>query len=186
MDAGRGTAPMTARFAALLAGLALIAAAAPAFAHDLAFAATLRGDKAPTITGSKATGRARIVVHTHTQTVDIALDVAGLGVEDLSRGLRASPMGPIHLHIYGGTDHSPAADAALVFPVPYGPAYVTSATGFAVRMTGLDYAKGAALVNTQTGFKDFVAALSTGKVVLNVHTNRFGDGEISGDVTPAG
>jgi len=177
---------MTPRIAALLAGLALALSAAPAWAHDLAFAATLRGDKAPTLTGSKATGTARIVVHTHTQTVDIAMDVAGLTVDDLSRNLRPSPMGPIHLHIYGGTDHSPAADAALVFPVPFGPAYAPSPGGFAVRMTGMDYAKGAALVNTQTGFKDFVAALSTGKVVLNVHTNRFGDGEISGDVTPAG
>ena len=177
---------MTVRIAALLAGLALAAGAAPAFAHDLAFAATLRGDKAPTITGSKATGTARIVVHTHTQTVDIAMDVSGLGVDDLSRGLRPSPMGPIHLHLYGGTDHSPQANAALVFPLPYGTTYAPSATGFAVRMTAMPYAKGAALVNTQTSFADFVAALQSGKVVLNIHTNRFGDGEISGDVAPAG
>lgn len=177
---------MTARFtAALLGGFAFIASAAPAFAHDLAFTAALRGDKTPTVTGSKATGSARIVVHSEAQTVDIAMDVAGLTVDDLSRNLRPTPMGPIHLHIYGGTDHSPQADAALVFPVPYGPAYAPSAAGFAVRMTAMPYAQGAALVNTQASFADFVSALQTGKVVLNIHTNRFGDGEISGDVAPA-
>ena len=73
----------------------------------------------------------------------------------------------------------------LVFPVPYDETYTPTAKGFRVRMRAMPYAKGAAIVATKASFAEFVAALQTGKVVLNVHTNRFNDGEISGDVTPA-
>ena len=172
------------RMSAALGALAVLAAT-PVAARDLAFTARLSGTKAPTLTGSKASGAARIVAHEESQTVDIAMDVDGLTVDDLWANLRPRPMGPIHLHLYGGTDHSPAADAVLVFPVPYGETYAPTAKGFRVRMSGMPYAKGAAIVATKASFAEFVAALQTGKVVLNVHTNRFNDGEISGDVVPA-
>lgn len=168
---------------AALAALILMGAV-PAAARDLAFTARLSGDHAPTLTGSKATGQARIVVHEEAQTVDVALDVTGLSVDDLSKGLRAAPMGPIHLHLYGGTDHSPAADAVLVFPLPYGDSYAPAGEGFRVRSNAVPYARGASIVNTKATFADFVAALKSGKVVLNIHTNRFAEGEIAGDVMP--
>jgi hypothetical protein len=168
-----------------LGALALMAAA-PAQAHDLAFTAQLRGDKAPTVTGSKATGVARIVVHTHTQTVDVAIDVAGLTPDDLWTKLKGAPIGPIHLHLYGSRDRSGAGAVSLVMPVPYGAAYAPTAKGFQVRMTALPFATGAALVGTDQSFDQFVGDLQTGRVVLNIHTNRFTDGEISGDIAPAG
>lgn len=173
-------------FARLAAGfgIALALAAGPALAKDLTFTAALRGDRAPTITGSKATGKAVIHVDTDKQTVDVKLTVNGLSVDQLSNGLRGAPMGPIHLHIYGTHVHSADADAALVFPLPYGPSYSPTADGFKVETGAVDYVKGASLVNTKATFADFLAAMQGQLIVLNVHTNRFGDGEISGDVVP--
>ena len=169
---------------ALGLGIALLMTA-PAAAKELKFTAALSGDKAPTLTGSKATGKALILVDTDKQTVGVRLDVASLTIEALSNGLRGAPMGPIHLHIYGGHDHSNPDSAALVFPVPYGPSYSPTASGFKVETGEVAYAKGAALVNTKATFDEFVNSMQGGRIVLNIHTNRFGDGEISGDVVPA-
>ena len=169
---------------AILAAAAVLCAT-PALCKELAFRATLRGDTASTTTGSKASGAARIVVDTEAKTVDVSLNVVGLKPEDLRASLVKAPLGPIHLHLYGSTDHGPNSSASLVLPVPYGPAYSPTASGFQVRMKAYPYATGAAVVNASASFDEFVADLQSGKVVLNVHTNRFPDGEISGDVTPA-
>ena len=67
-----------------------------------------------------------------------------------------------------------------------GPAYTPRGDGFHVAMSHFDYAKGAALLHSDTSFDDFIAALRNGAVVLNIHTNAEHDGEISGDVVPAG
>jgi CHRD domain-containing protein len=176
---------MFSRFAAGF-GIALALAAGPALARELTFTAALGGDLAPTITGSKATGHAVIRLDTDKQTVDVKLAVRGLSVDQLSNGLRGTPMGPIHLHIYGTHVHSKDADAALVFPLPYGPSYAPTADGFTVETGAVTYAKGAGLVNTKATFAEFVHAMQGELIVLNVHTNRFGDGEISGDVLAAG
>ena len=48
------------------------------------------------------------------------------------------------------------------------------------------YAEGAKLVNSKASFDEFVAALSGGRIVVNIHTNSKTDGEISGDVVSAG
>jgi hypothetical protein len=175
---------MFARFVAGL-GVVLALSAGPALAKELKFTAALRGDLAPTMTGSKATGRALIRVDTDRQTVDVKLEVSGLSVDQLSNGLRGTPMGPIHLHIYGSHNHGKDADAALVFPLPYGPSYAPTPGGFTVETGAVDYAKGARLVNTRASFADFVAAMKDELIVLNVHTNRYGDGEISGEVLAA-
>jgi hypothetical protein len=137
------------------------------------------------MTGSKATGQAKIAVDTDAQTVSVSLDVAGLKTEDLWANLAKTPMGPIHLHIYGGHDHSAQADSALMFPLPYGPAYAPTAKGFHVEMKDTPYAQGAKAVNSRASFDDFVASLQAGRIVLNIHTNAHTDGEISGDVVPA-
>ena len=172
------------RRVALGLGIALLLAA-PAAGKELKFTAALSGDREPTVTGSKASAQAVILVDTEKQTVDLRLYVSGLTVESLSNGLRAAPMGPIHLHIYGGHDHNHAADAALVFPAPYGPSYSPGEDSFKVETGEVPYAKGAALVNSKATFDDFVNSMRDGRVVLNIHTNRFGDGEISGDVVPS-
>jgi hypothetical protein len=166
-----------------LAGLTLLAA--PAHAKELKFTAALAGDKAPTATGSKATGQALIVVDTDRRTVGMTLDVKGVGVDGLWTNLLKTPMGPIHLHVYGGHDHSNPDSAELMFPAPYGPGYEPTAAGFKVEMKNVAYDTGARLVNSKASFDEFVSALEGGRIVLNIHTNRFNDGEISGDVVPA-
>jgi hypothetical protein len=172
------------RRVALGLGLAMALGAAPAVAKELRFSAALSGATPSTTTGSKATGQAKIRVDTDAQTVDVALNVEGLKVEDLWTNLLHSPMGAIHLHVYGSRDHGGGADSALMFPLPYGPNYVATATGFKVDMKSEPYAAGAKLVNSKASFDEFVAALSGGRIVVNIHTNAKTDGEISGDVVP--
>ena len=169
----------------VILAVAALATASPALAKELVFRATLRGDTPSTTTGSKASGAARIVVDTETKTVDVNLNVVGLKPEDLRASLVKAPLGPIHLHLYGSTDHGPNSSASLVLPVPYGPAYSPTTSGFQVRMKAYPYATGAQVVNASAGFDEFVSSMQSGKVVLNIHTNRFPDGEISGDVVPA-
>ena len=175
---------MLMRTASALAAM-LFLAATSAEAKDLDFTAALRGDMAPTVTGSKATGQARIRVDTDARTVDLTLDVQGLAVDQLWTSLLKTPMGPIHLHVYGTHQHGVADSAQLMFPAPYGPGYAATPAGFRVEMKHVPYADGARLVNSAASFDDFVSALQGGRIVLNIHTNRFTDGEISGDVAPA-
>ena len=170
---------------ALILGVTALLAAAPAAAQNLSFRADLRGDAPSSTTGSKATAHATILVHTETQTVDVLLNVAGIKLDDLWTNLRNSPKGPIHLHIYGSRDHSANASAALIFPLPYGPDYVATADGFKVDMKSAPYAAGAKLVGSDASFDEFVSSLRNGRLVLNIHTNRNPNGEISGDVVPA-
>ena len=89
-------------------------------------------------------------------------------------------MGPIHLHNY-------KADGVvdLVLPAPFGAAYKDTPRGFSVTMKGYSYEKGAKLLKSDLSFDDFMKAMVGGQVVLNVHTNRFSNGEISGKVRPA-
>lgn len=174
---------MIGRFAPALAVLTILAAT-PVAAKELAFTAALSGASTSTMTGSKATGQAKILVNTDAQTVDVALNVEGLKIEDLWTNLLHSPMGAIHLHVYGSHDHGGGVESALMFPLPYGPNYVATAKGFKVDMKAEPYAVGAKLVNSKASFDEFVSSLSTGRIVVNIHTNTKNDGEISGDVVP--
>ena len=177
--------PATFSRLAVLVCVATLLAASAAAAKDLKFATALSGDTASTMTGSRAVGRATISVDTEAQTVSIALNIEGLTTGDLWSNLAKTPLGAIHLHIYGGRDHSAAADSMLLFPLPMGPTYTATAKGFRVEISQAPYALSAKAVNSKASFEDFVSALQAGRVVLNVHTNRVNDGEISGDVIPA-
>lgn len=161
------------------AALAAIVCVAPAEAAQLSFTTTLAGNQYPTTTGSAATGSARIVVDTTTQTIDATITITGLKFADLRQHLAHSRMGPIHLHRYQG------ADVTLIVPFPMGATYVETANGFTVTVRGYRYADGAAALNSNLSFAAFVAALGSDPIYLNVHTERFGDGEISGRVRPA-
>ena len=174
---------MFARFTVAL-GIAAALVAGPAMATALTFTAALSGNTMSTMTGSKAVGQATISVDTDTQTVNVSLDVVGLRTEDLWTNLAASPMGAIHLHIYGGHDHSAAADSALLFPLPMGPTYAATPKGFHVEIKNAPYAPAARTVNSKATFDEFVASLQAGRIVMNIHTNQHNDGEISGDVVP--
>ena len=167
-----------------LIGLALMSFAPPAAARQEAFAATLSGHSVTSNTGSNATGSARIVIDTEARWVDITLTVDGISREGLWDTLVKAPMGPIHLHLYPSPDLSQADGVVLVFPLPFGENYRPTKAGFEVRVRRLPYALGAKILSSQADFDTFHRALESGAVVLDVHTNAFHDGEISGKLTP--
>ena len=51
-------------------------------------------------------------------------------------------------------------------------------------MKDYDYVAGAKLLNSTLSFDDFVAGMKSGLIVLNIHTDKFNPGEISGLVVP--
>lgn len=152
----------------------------PARAGDLAFTAFLHGDAPTSNTGSAATGDAKLVVHEATQSVDMTLTVKGLAMAALAQHLAHAPVGPVHLHIYQAN-----GDSELLLPFPMGPSYAATADGLTVTVTNYPYADGAKIIASKVSFTDFVKALQAGAVVLNIHSQKFPDGEISGKVEAA-
>jgi hypothetical protein len=159
--------------------LAACAVPAPAHAEVLKFHVDLDGKYGSEPTGSPATGHAAVLVDTVTKRVSVNLKVRGITVDQLWTKLVAKPIGPIHFHKYmtGG-------NAMLALPLPYGPSYHAKSNGIHVVMKNFDYAADAALVKSDVSFEDFVADMKRGLIVLNVHTNKFNPGEISGLVLP--
>jgi CHRD domain len=171
----------------VIGSLGLVAAglAGPVFAQGpgrALFSVALRGDAPPANTNSTATGVAAIVVDLAAQTVDLDMRVSGIKLAQLWDKLKAAPIGPVHLHHYGDMRHMNDASVTLVMPVPFGPMYADSPSGFTVSMKAFPYAKGAALLGSKVPFDDFMASMRGGLLALNVHTNAFPDGEINGPV----
>jgi len=166
---------------ALIFAVAALAACAstPAQATQIHYTATLNGHQEPTTTGSAATGTARIDVDTATQTVDAQIEIHGLRMAELAQHLSHAPMGPMHLHRYQGDD------VTLILPFPMGATYVETADGFTVTVHHYAYADGAAIVQSGLSFDQFLAALDHDPIFLNIHTERFGEGEISGRLNRA-
>lgn len=164
--------------AAAVAALALFAT--PAYAVERVFTAHLDGNTAPTQTGSAATGDARIVVDTATQTVDISLNVRGLALDDLYDHVIHSGVGPVHLHLYAAN-----GDISLLVPFPYGATYTETNDGFSLSVSDYSYADGAAVLRSTVTFDQFLASLGSDFVYLNIHTDLVNDGEISGRLAPA-
>jgi len=167
----------------LLAVLALVAVAAPlpASAKILKFHAALDGKYGTDPTGSAATGRAAIRVDTVTRRVTVDLKVQGITIDNLWDKLVAAPIGPIHFHKYAT---AAGGDSVLALPLPYGANYHAKPAGLRVTMKDYDYVTGAALLKSTLSFDDFVAGMQSGLIVLNVHTDKFNPGEISGLVVP--
>ena len=164
--------------AIIFAAVALAACAStPAQATQIHYTATLNGHQDPTNTGSAAIGAARIDIDTAAQTVDARIEIHGLRMSELAAHLAHAPMGPMHLHRYQGDD------VTLILPFPMGSTYAETADGFTVTVHHYAYADGAAIVQSGLSFEQFLAALSTDPIFLNVHTERFGQGEISGRLT---
>ena len=163
--------------------LAAIAAAlvgsAPARAEIVDFHAKLDGISGAAPTGSPATGEARIRVNTQTRRVSAELKVKGITLADLWDPLVAGPIGPVHLHTYAAVEDG---TSALALPLAFGPAYRPTDEGFQVVTQESDYAAGAVLVNSDLDFNAFLSAMRAGRVVINVHTDAFNPGEISGRV----
>jgi len=163
----------------VLTAVTAIAIATPAAARTESFHAALDGTAIPTTTGSPAHGRVTVKVDTKSQRVSVELDVQGITLDQLNDALVAKPIGPVHFHQYRTAD-----DVEAVLPVPYGANYRATRTGFHVSMRDYSYAEGAKLLNDQDTFEEFVDALNAGKIVINIHTDKFPDGEISGKVMP--
>lgn len=171
---------------AAMAALVPVCAMAKPKSHEVAYQATLGGDTPSTRTGSKATGAAKISVDKKSKTVDLEMRVTGITIDQLWDSLVAAPVGPIHFHIYGSHDHGDSANSALVLPVPFGSAYAATEDGFTATFKDYPFAQGAALVKSDKTFEEFVAAMDGGLIVLNIHTDAFQPGEISGGITPVG
>lgn len=163
----------------ILLALAAIASAAPAEAEVLTFHAVLDGKYGLEPTGSAATGIAEIKVDSERQTISVDLAVDGITTEALWDKLVAAPIGPIHLHKYAT---AAGGDSVLVVPLPYGSTYKAVKNGMRVTTSHYDYSAGAALLKSTLSFDDFVAAMRGGLIVLNIHTDAFNPGEISGRV----
>lgn len=161
-----------------LAALAL-AAIAPAHAETLRYTAALDGAHYPTTTGSTATGAATLSIDTEAQTINAQIEIHGVTLDALAQHLSHSRMGPMHLHRYQGDD------VTLILPFPSGDTYAATADGFTVTVTGYPYADGAERTGSHLSFAQFLAALGDDPIYLNVHTEAFRDGEISGRVVPA-
>ena len=165
-----------------LAAMSVGAAAVSAQAEVLTFRTTLDGKYGADATGSPATGSARIKVDTKRQRVSVDLTVDGITVDALWDKLVAAPVGPIHFHKYA----TPGATASvLVLPLAFGTDYRATRNGLRVRMKDYDYRAGAKLVGSTLTFDEFVAAMRSGLVILNVHTDKHNPGEISGRVEKA-
>lgn len=154
-------------------------AAKGAAAASIVYRANLSGKAADPATLSAATGQARIRIDLRQKRISLQLTVRGIRIADLRQDLLRSRMGPIHLHQYikraDGT-----REVVLVLPVPYGDSYHETKDGFVVALKSIDYVEGAKVLNSPVGFDDFVTAMGSGNVLLNVHTTRYPDGEISG------
>lgn len=163
----------------LLAAAAAMMLAGPAAAKTLSYAATLTGSATTSPSGSPARGKAVIKVDTKTQRVSVELDVTGIPLDGLNDALVAKPIGPVHFHEYRNPE-----DVEAVLPVPFGANYTSTKLGFHVSMRNYPFEDGVKLLNSGEKFDEFVNALDAGRIVLNIHTDKFPDGEISGKVLP--
>lgn len=165
----------------MLRAIAIFAAliATPAAAAELTYTSALNGVTAPTNTGSLATGTARISVDTEAQTVSVEMTIHGVALDNLWDHVIHNGMGPVHLHLYAAD-----GDISLLVPFPYGSGYAATADGFTLTVRDYSYATGAALLQSDMPFDTFVTTLGSEFVYLNIHTDAYQDGEISGRLTP--
>ncbi len=161
---------LTAAFAATA-----LLALAPANAAQLSYTAALDGVTAPTNTGSVATGTATVNVDTEARTVSIHMHIHGIAADQLWDHVIHNGMGPVHLHLYAAN-----GDISLLVPFPYGASYTATPDGFTLNVENYSYAEGAALLQSDMSFDTFVTTLGSDFVYLNIHTDTFQDGEISG------
>ena len=168
-------------FTPTLAGAALVSVlccAAPAMAKSYAFRATLGGTRPPTMTGSPATGTARIRVDASGKRVSLDLDVTGITLDRLNDADLKGVLGPVHFHDHHGPDDNDA-----VFPVPYGAAYRATRTGFRVSLHDYDFAAGMKASGSSLTIDEFVTAMRAGRIVIEVATRKYPGGEIGGATT---
>ncbi len=168
-------------FKELVVATAFLVLAPAAHAERIAFSAALNGNQTPTITGSAATGTARVTVDVAAQSIDVEMEVSGISIDALYDHVIHMGVGPVHLHLYAAN-----GDISLLLPFPYGATYTETPDGFRLNALVTAYAEGAGRVGSTLSFDQFVAALGSDFVYLNIHTDAVPDGEISGRLVPAG
>ncbi len=144
-------------------------------APNICLAAKLDGKNEYSPTGSIATGKAFVAIDVAAQSVTLSVKIDGIETADLADSLVAAPIGPVHIHQYASDTVS-----ALALTFPYGAQYQTRNGGFDLIAQGTDFAERRKLADPAMTFDAFVAAAKAEKLVLNVHTDKFGAGEISG------
>ena len=174
---------MSFKTAATIAAAIAFTLAAPstAQAKTLKFKVALDGTYGTEPTGSAATGRATVRVDTVIRRVSVDMTVDGITVDQLWDQLVAAPIGPVHFHKYAT---AAGGASVLALPLPYGKDYSATPRGIRVKMRNYDYVAGTKVVNSTLSFEDFVAGMKSGLIILNVHTDTFNPGEISGLVVP--
>lgn len=165
--------------ASALPGMAMAVAPLPADARILSYHTVLTGAEAPVATDSQATGSARVTVDTERKKVWVDLAVDGMAMDMLADTLVDRPIGPIHFHKYSSSNHQ-GNDAVLIMPLPFGPSYQNTAKGFGVKLDNDDFSTASRLLGPGATLDTFVAAMNAGQVVLNIHTDAYPEGEISG------
>ncbi len=160
-------------------GAALAMTAIPASAEILNYTSSLDGlQEVPSVT-TDAAGTATLSVDTETETLDFSLTVIGLTLEQLSDGLVAAPVGPIHFH-----DAPRGANGPIVIPFPFATGYAATADGFTLTVSNYAYADAIALSGATDSFAEFVAGLNAESYYINVHSDTNGGGEIRGQLVP--
>lgn len=168
---------LPAKLTGLAASLVLAFTALPAHAVVLEFSALLTGDQEVPPVATNAFGSASIFVDTDAETIDLALIVDGISLDDLADGLVAAPIGPVHFH------NAPAGvNGPIVVPFAFGADYEDTAVGFDLSVNGLTYADAVLLSGSMLTFDEFVAGMIAGNFYINVHTDLFGGGEIRGQI----
>lgn len=163
----------------IAAAAALIAlAAGPAAAKTLTFRGTLGGTRPPAMTGSPARGVATVKVDTSSGKLWLDVDVTGITLDQLDKAQVAKATGPVHLNEVSGP-----GDIEVLLPIPYGATYQATKTGFRVTVRDYDYAQGLKIAGANVSLDEFVTAMRAGRIVLNIQTDRFPEGEISGEVS---
>jgi len=168
----------------LRAAMVVAAVTIPAMAQakQTSFTAALSGNSVSAHTGSPATATAIIKVDAVAQTVSVQLKVVGISIGGLWDNLVAAPIGPVDVHQYAGAALRDANASVRAFPLPVGASCAATADGFSVDTGARPYAEGMATLGSKASFDQFMTAIEGGSIVLNIHTDAFNGGEISGPV----
>lgn len=159
------------------AALAMVAAL-PAAARTETFRGTLGGTKPPAMTHSPASGRAEVKVDLDRHRVSLDLEVTGITLAQLTAALKDQPAGPVQFRQV----HGPG-DTDIALGVPFGTAYRATKDGFRVSLRDYDYDAGRKAVSADLSVEDFATAMRAGRIFLDVCTERFPNGEISGETS---
>lgn len=167
-------------FLAAACAVTLISAA-PVMASQLShYTAYLDGSQQVPANESKATGKAKLTVNSHDQTLSFRLSVMGIHTSDLYDTLVSSLLGPLHLH-----EAAVGLNGAISIPFAFNTTdYVDTEKGFELRVKNYAYSDALSLLGSTQSFTDFVAGLNEGGVYVNVHTDAYTGGEIRGQLAP--